>query len=120
MNIETSTSTRPAAVISVWLAIAYTWLADSSRAFGRRLADDAGVEDSPSKLIFLAVAVAIAIADAALTPNPCSKKYKTGTMTIPPPTPSNPARTPAKTPVAINAATMGHALNSSVITLSLL
>ena len=38
---------RPSAV---WLAIAYTWLVDSGRAFGRRLADDSGVEDSPSKL----------------------------------------------------------------------
>ena len=62
MNTKSATSTRPAAVISVWLAIAYTWLADGGRALGRRLAADAGVEDSPSKLIFLAVAVAIAIA----------------------------------------------------------
>lgn len=62
MNTEPAPPTRPVAAVAVWLAIAYTWLADSGRAFGRRLADDAGVEDSPSKLIFLAVAVAIAIA----------------------------------------------------------
>jgi hypothetical protein len=62
MNIEPVTSRRPVVVVSVWLAIAYTWLADGGRALGRRLADDSGVEDSPSKLIFLAVAVAIAIA----------------------------------------------------------
>ena len=62
MNIRTAPPARPAAAVAVWLAIAYTWLADSSRALGRRLADDTGVEDSPSKLIFLAVAVAIAIA----------------------------------------------------------
>ena len=62
MNTEPAPPTRPVTAVSVWLAIAYTWLADGGRALGRRLADDAGVEDSPSKLIFLAVAVAIAIA----------------------------------------------------------
>lgn len=53
---------RPTMTIAVWLAIAYTHLVDTTRNVGRRLADDTGVEDSPSKLIFLAVAVAIAIA----------------------------------------------------------
>lgn len=53
---------RPTMTIAAWLAIAYTHLADTTRNVGRRLADDTGVEDSPSKLIFLAVAVAIAIA----------------------------------------------------------
>ena len=54
--------TRPLDTIAVWLAIALTGLLDSGRRVGRRLADDRGVEDSPSKLIFLAVAVAIASA----------------------------------------------------------
>jgi hypothetical protein len=62
MNTKLTPPTRPAATVAVGLAIAYTWLVDSGRAVGRRLADDTGVEDSPSKLIFLAVAVAIAIA----------------------------------------------------------
>jgi|GEM_PF-1979150 len=62
MNTETAPTIRPAAAVAVWLAIAYTWLADGGRVVGRRLADDSGVEDSPSKLIFLAVAVSIAIA----------------------------------------------------------
>ena len=56
------TASRPIAVVAVWLTLAYTGLTDASRALGTRLADDSGVEDSPSKLIFLAVAVAIAIA----------------------------------------------------------
>ncbi|MFN3256249.1 MAG: hypothetical protein ACE37B_11170 [Ilumatobacter sp.] len=54
MNTEPAPLTRPVAAVAVWLAVAYTWLADSSRVLGRRLADDTGVEDSPSKLIFLA------------------------------------------------------------------
>ena len=62
MHTEPATPHRPGAAVAVWLAIAYTRLVDASRALGRRLADDSGVEDSPSKLIFLAVAVAIAIA----------------------------------------------------------
>lgn len=48
--------------IAVWLTVAYTRLADGTKTLGRRLTDDRGVEDSPSKLIFLAVAVAVAIA----------------------------------------------------------
>lgn len=55
-------STRPLDTMAVWLTIALTGLFDSGRRVGRHLADDRGVEDSPSKLIFLAVAVAIAIA----------------------------------------------------------
>lgn len=62
MTIE---STRPhptAAVVGVWAAVAYMHTVDAGRALWNRLADDSGVEDSPSKLIYLAVAVAIAIA----------------------------------------------------------
>ena len=62
MNTEPATPARLTTAVSVWAALAYTWIADTSRAVGRRLADDSGVEDSPSKLIFLAVTVAIAIA----------------------------------------------------------
>lgn len=62
MDTESSANTRPTAVIAVWLALAYTNVLHASRSAGRRLADESGVEDSPSKLVFLAVAVAIAIA----------------------------------------------------------
>ena len=54
------------------------------------------------------VAVAIIMADSGLTPKPCSKKYSTGTITIPPPTPKSPAKIPAKIPVAIKATIIGH------------
>ncbi len=48
--------------IAVWLATAWIHLLDGGRTLAHRLTDDRGVEDSPSKLIFLGVAVAIAIA----------------------------------------------------------
>lgn len=60
MTTETRTSIH--ATIGVWVALAYTTAIDQTRALGRRLADESGVEDSPSKLLYLAVAVAIAIA----------------------------------------------------------
>lgn len=49
-------------VVGVWLTIAYTRTVDGIHTLWDRLADDTGVEDSPSKLLYLAVAVAIAIA----------------------------------------------------------
>ncbi|WP_420451775.1 hypothetical protein [Ilumatobacter sp.] len=50
------------ATVGIWLALTYTIIVDQTRTLGRRLADESGVEDSPSKLLYLAVAVAIAIA----------------------------------------------------------
>ena len=49
------------------------------------------------------VAVAINMADSGETPKPLNKKNNTGTMTMPPPTPNNPAKIPAKMPVAAKA-----------------
>ncbi|MDJ0771611.1 MAG: hypothetical protein QNJ12_22690 [Ilumatobacter sp.] len=62
--METETPSPPTAFVAagVWLALAYNGVVDAGHRLARRLADDRGVEDSPSKLIFLAVAVAIAIA----------------------------------------------------------
>jgi hypothetical protein len=48
------------------------------------------------------VAVAITMALSEDTPSAWKRKNSTGTMTIPPPTPSRPAKSPAKTPVPIN------------------
>lgn len=48
------------------------------------------------------VAVATSMAVSADTPKLWNKKNSTGTMTMPPPTPSKPARIPAKIPVAIS------------------
>ena len=62
MNTETASPTRRLDVVAVWLTIACGHLLDGGRSLAHRMADDRGVEDSPSKLIFLAVAVAIAIA----------------------------------------------------------
>jgi hypothetical protein len=62
MSIEPSNPIRRLDVVAIWIAVAYGHLADGGRSLARRLADDRGVEDSPSKLIFLAVTVAIAIA----------------------------------------------------------
>lgn len=60
--MTTETRTPVHTTIGVWLALVYTTAFDQTRALGRRLADESGVEDSPSKLLYLAVAVAIAIA----------------------------------------------------------
>lgn len=62
MSIEPSNPIRRLDVVAIWIAVAHGHLADGGRSLARRLADDRGVEDSPSKLIFLAVTVAIAIA----------------------------------------------------------
>src|SRR3954465_13686244 len=62
------------------------------------------------------VAVATNMAVAGLTPAACNTKYNTGTMTMPPPTPSKPARIPAKAPVIIMAIMVGsHWLQNSFI-----
>jgi len=53
------------------------------------------------------VAVATSIADSGDTPKLWNKKNSTGTITIPPPTPNKPAKTPANTPVASNAKSVG-------------
>ena len=53
------------------------------------------------------VAVAIDIAESAETPKLWKRKNKTGTITIPPPTPNSPASIPAKTPVVANARIVG-------------
>ena len=62
------------------------------------------------------VAVAISMADSGDTPKLWKRKKSTGTMTIPPPTPSRPARIPAKTPVATKAKKVGKllAINSMI------
>lgn len=62
MTTETTRKYPIHATISIWLALAYTGAVDQTRTLWQRLADDSGVEDSPSKLLYLAVAVAIAIA----------------------------------------------------------
>lgn len=62
MTTQTSRPHTMTAVVGVWLALAYTNAIDRARAVWERLADDSGVEDSPSKLLWLAVAVALAIA----------------------------------------------------------
>ena len=49
------------------------------------------------------VAVATTIAVSEDIPKLWNRKNKTGTITIPPPTPSRPARVPANIPVAISA-----------------
>ena len=46
----------------VWLASVYLAGADVVRRLWAHCRDESGVEDSPSKLIYLAVAVAVAIA----------------------------------------------------------
>jgi len=48
--------------VGVHLTLAYDHGADQLRRLVDRLSDDAGVEDSPAKMIWLAVAVLIAIA----------------------------------------------------------
>jgi hypothetical protein len=48
--------------VAVWITLAYTSTIDGAQALWRRLGDDTGVEDSPTKLIYLAIAVAVAIA----------------------------------------------------------
>ena len=53
------------------------------------------------------VAVATSIADSGDTPKLWKRKKSTGTMTIPPPTPSNPARIPAKIPVTTKPTKVG-------------
>lgn len=62
MSTKTARQQTAVAVAGLWLAIAYTHTVDAAQAVWSRLADDSGVEDSPSKLLYLAVAVAIAIA----------------------------------------------------------
>ena len=53
---------KTATAMGVQLTVAYQHGADQLRALIDRLADDSGVEDSPAKMIWLAVAVLIAIA----------------------------------------------------------
>lgn len=62
MTNEPTTRRTHTAVLGLWLVLAYERTAEASRSLWTRLADDTGVEDSPSKLLYLAVAVAIAIA----------------------------------------------------------
>ena len=50
------------ATVAVWITIAYTRTIDGVHALWDRLADESGIEDSPTKLLYLAVAVALAIA----------------------------------------------------------
>ena len=49
------------------------------------------------------VVVATTIAVSGDTPKFWNRKNKTGTMTMPPPTPNSPAKVPAKAPTAIKA-----------------
>lgn len=63
MNTKPVPAHRPAtAVVAVWITLAYTRTVDRAHALWNRLADDSGIEDSPTKLLYLAVAVALAIA----------------------------------------------------------
>ena len=62
MSTQTSRAHTMTAVVGVWCALTYTNAIDSARTVWQRLADDSGVEDSPSKLLYLAIAVALAIA----------------------------------------------------------
>ena len=51
MTTQTSRPHTMTAVVGVWLALAYTNAIDGARTVWERLADDSGVEDSPSKLL---------------------------------------------------------------------
>lgn len=63
------------------------------------------------------VAVATSMADSGDAPKLWKRKNNTGTMTIPPPTPSNPARIPAKIPVATKLKKVGKfvVMNSMIV-----
>ena len=63
------------------------------------------------------VAVAMYIALCGLTPKDWKRKNNTGTITMPPPTPSSPASKPANIPVPTNAAIVGRLFNTSSIIL---
>ena len=60
--MTTNTTRHASTAIAVWLTITYQHGREHATELWARLADDSGVEDSPSKLIYLAVAVAVAIA----------------------------------------------------------
>ena len=63
----------------------------------------------------IAVAMAILTARSAATPRCVSNAARKGTMTMPPPTPSSPARKPAPTPSRPSSTTSSGSIPSSVI-----
>lgn len=57
-----NTSRQVSTAVAVWLTLAYQHGRECAGDVWTRLRDESGVEDAPSKLIYLAVAVAVAIA----------------------------------------------------------
>ena len=60
--MTTNTNRQASTAVAVWLTLAYQHGRERADDMWARLSDDSGVEDAPSKLIYLAVAVAVAIA----------------------------------------------------------
>lgn len=60
--MTTNTTRQASTAIAVWLTLTYQHGRERADDIWTRLSDDSGVEDAPSKLIYLAVAVAVAIA----------------------------------------------------------
>ena len=60
--MTTNTARHAPTALAIWLTLTYQHGWDRASDLWAHLADESGVEDSPSKLIYLAVAVAVAIA----------------------------------------------------------
>lgn len=60
--MTTNTTRQASTAIAVWLTFAYQHGRERADNIWAYLRDESGVEDAPSKLIYLAVAVAVAIA----------------------------------------------------------
>ncbi|MFN3254299.1 MAG: hypothetical protein ACE37B_01260 [Ilumatobacter sp.] len=60
--MTTNTTRHASTAIAVWLTLTYQHGREQADHVWARLSDESGVEDAPSKLIYLAVAVAVAIA----------------------------------------------------------
>ena len=60
--MTTNTTRHASTAFAVWLTLAYQHGRERADDMWTHLRDESGVEDAPSKLIYLAVAVAVAIA----------------------------------------------------------
>lgn len=60
--MTTNTVQHASTALAVWLTLTYQHGRERASDLWAHMADESGVEDSPSKLIYLAVAVAVAIA----------------------------------------------------------